>query len=125
MGVFIEDLKNEDKHLSINWWNWRPTIELIRQSSLIDEERLQLMSFTGGGLEITEEESRKLGSYFEEKILAKLESVDRIKYDMSITSEPDDGEFYRDDFTKNYSATYEWLKTFTKFLKECKGFTVN
>lgn len=124
MGVFVEDLENEEKFLKINWWNWRPTIEIIRTSDLIDNDRLELMGFSGGGPKITEEESRKLAVYFENNVLSQLKPGERVLYDFSITDKPDDGTFYRDEQMLNYSATYEWLSEFTDFLKECKGFTV-
>jgi hypothetical protein len=82
------------------------------------------MGFSGGGPKITEEESRKLVKFFEEKVLSKVNPGERVLYDFSITDEPDDGTFHRDDTSLNYSATYEWIEEFTGFLKECKGFTV-
>jgi hypothetical protein len=124
MGVFVEDLKNKDNFLIVNWWNWRPIVELIRVSGLVDRERLELMEFSGGGPKITEEESQKLAQFFEENVLSKIIPGERMLNNFSITSEPDDGTFYRDNQSLNYSVTYEWLNKLTGFLKECKGFTV-
>ena len=46
MGVILEDLTQEDRFVNCNWWNWRPTIEILSGSGLFSAERLELMGIT-------------------------------------------------------------------------------
>ena len=47
MGVTLYDLANDDRWVDCNWWNWRPTIEILRLSKLFDDDRLELMGYNG------------------------------------------------------------------------------
>ncbi|MFX1537588.1 MAG: hypothetical protein ACFFDI_25580 [Promethearchaeota archaeon] len=124
MGVHLINLANKDHWKKVNWWNWRPTIELIRKLGIIDDTRLHLMCFNVTGVSVTKEEAQQIGETFQADLLPKINSGQRILLDLSITSEPDDDKFHRDDLGKNYSARYEWLEEFTEFCLDCEGFTV-
>ena len=123
MGFIITDNKDESKEISTNAWNWGPTVELLKKMDILDEERLELIRFNCG-TEVTTEEAHKIGTFIREKILSRLEQNERVMLDMTVTDEPDDGTFHRDDLGKNYSASYDWLKKFSDFCMESSGFTV-
>jgi hypothetical protein len=123
MSFIISDSIDENKELHINSWNWRPTIELIRTSNILDEEKLEWIGYNAG-TEISKGEARKIGEFLTLQILPKLKPGDRIEYNLKINSQPDTGEFHKDNPEKNYSAKYEWLKKFTEFCMNCEGFNV-
>lgn len=125
MSVILVDLGNEEHDEQVNWWNWRPTIELIRSFAVIDDERLEMMGCNGSGVQVSEAEARSIGIRMEREILPNLKSKDRILLDLSVTAEPKDFRLHKDeDWVKNYSATHDWLARFAGFCKTCCGFKV-
>ena len=123
MSVSLDDLANPENSLDINMWHWRPTIALIELTRLIDAERLELMGYNAG-VEITADEARAIGRFLETEVLPALRPGTRLTYDLSVTDAPDDHTFHRDDFAKNYSASFEWLTRFAQFCGTCSGFRV-
>jgi hypothetical protein len=125
MGVTLCDLGRDDRSEDCNWWNWRPTIELLRLSGLFDEERLELMG-CNAGVEVSEAEARAVAQFLEERILPAVRPDQRLLLDGSVTDEPDDGTFHREAGRQheNYSAHGEWLRRFADFCRECGGFSV-
>jgi hypothetical protein len=125
MGVILADLKREDRAENCNWWNWRPTVELLRQSGLFDAERLELMRYNAGA-RVSEGEARAVAQFLEDRVLPALRPGDRVMLDGSVTDVPDDGTLYREpaEQFKNYSANEAWLRRFAAFCRECGGFSV-
>jgi hypothetical protein len=109
--------------ISINGWNWRPTLELLHRTGILSEETLDLMSFNGGGGQATAEQAERIAEFLD-GYLANLRPGDRVTLDGAVTAEPDTGEFHRDDLARNYSATYAWLGRFRDFCRSSGGFTV-
>ena len=52
MGVILEDMTREDRWVACNWWNWRPTLELLRLSKLFDDVRLEMDTHYFGTLSV-------------------------------------------------------------------------
>lgn len=77
------------------------------------------------GQEVTKQEANLIGKKIQEDILNEMPKGDRISLDLELISEPDDFEFHRDDLSKNYSATYDWLQKFSEFCLKCNGFNVS
>jgi hypothetical protein len=125
MGVILVDSQQDDRSENCNWWNWRPTIELIRSLGLIDDERLDLMG-SNAGAEVTQQEAQAIGKFIAKRVLPGLRPGQRVLLDLTVTDAPDDGTFYREpgEQHKNYSATERWLRRFADFCKECHGFRV-
>ena len=125
MGVWLHDLGNPENKLKINWWNWRPTIEIIRDFHLIDDLRLEMMGFNGNTI-ITVEEARVIGKRIQDEVLPKIPQGGRMMLDQSVVYAPDDGTFYREESEnfKNYSASSEWLQKFSAFCLISQGFDV-
>ena len=63
MGFDITDLSDENEDISINYWNWRPTVELIRAAHLLDVERLEGLHQGFSSTRISRDEARAL-EYF-------------------------------------------------------------
>jgi len=123
MSFIITDNKDESKEVTANAWNWGPTVEIIKQMNILDEERMEMIRFNCA-TEVSSSEAKAIGNFIQDNVLSKLNPKERITYDLKTTAEPDDGTFHREDSAKNYSATYDWLKTFTQFCLESDGFTV-
>ena len=125
MGFILTDLGNEENVLFINFWNWRPTVELIRTFQVIDDARIELMQVQCVGATVGKLEARRIGEMMQTKVLAHVADTARVKLDLAVTDEPDDFTLHRDEqWQKNYSATAPWLKRFTHFCLTCEGFKV-
>ena len=125
MGFIITDLADDKKGLSVNFWNWHPTVELVKSLGVVDPKRIELMHQQCVGTVVTQEEARSIAQGLRQGILAKLQAGERVRLDLSTTSTPDDGTMHRGaDADKNYSATSEWLARFAQFCSECHGFQV-
>jgi hypothetical protein len=125
MGFIITDLADDKKALPVNFWNWHPTVELVKSLGVVDSKRIELMHQQCVGTVVTQEEARCIAQGLQRGILARLQAGERVRLDLSTTSEPDDGTLHRGDAAdKNYSATSEWLGRFAQFCSECHGFQV-
>ena len=126
MGVILGDLTREDRDVSCNWWNWRPTLALLAQSGIIDAERLERMGFNGGGAEVTAEEARRIADYISTSVLPNLREQDEVKLDGRVSDEPSwSGPISQVPSSEMlYGATPRWLETFVAFCRECGGFAV-
>lgn len=109
--------------VQVNAWDWRPTVELLRRGGLLDGETLDRMSAQGAGGRVDAEQARQIADYLD-GFLADLRPSQRVLLDGRITDEPRTYELDEEDFTHNYSATYEWLDHFRQFCHDSKGFKV-
>lgn len=117
MSFIIEDLAPDNKHdLQINGWNWRPTVELIRSFGIIASERAELIEIQGLGAAVTEAEAHAIGQKLR-TMLVTLNDEQRVRRDLSITSEPWNPE-------NPYEASVLWLRKFSDFCVKCKGFKI-
>ncbi len=123
MGFTLSDIQNKDMELRVNAWNWRPTIELIRVSGILDDQLLNWMAYNAEA-EITQEQAKAIGTYIQQEILPSLDNNTHIDYDLNITSEIDTFELHREDLQKNYNINPEWLAKFVHFCFTCNGFKV-
>jgi len=105
-----------------NAWNWRPTEELVRRSGIVPGETLELLEYGIG--EVTAEQAKRLADFLDD-YLSGLGSQHRVTLDGTVIDEPDTYEFHRDDLSRNYSATYEWLTKFRDFCRTSNGFTMS
>ncbi|CAN5470381.1 hypothetical protein BH18ACI1_BH18ACI1_04330 [soil metagenome] len=126
MSFTLMDLGSENFEFRANIWNWKPTLEIIKSFDLIDEGKLRQMNYNATGAKFSKEEAHLVGEKIRDEILPELEPNKRIFMDLSVTDNPDDGTLYRDEDEqwKNYSTDYEWLKEFSEFCLNSKGFQV-
>jgi hypothetical protein len=127
MSFTFIDSSSPNNEIHTNVWNWKPTLEIIKDLDVIGEMRARQMQYNATGFTVTAEEAELLGNGIRNKYLSKMKTADRVRTDLSVTSEPDDGTLYRGDDAnswKNYGATYDWLKEFSDFCLNCKGFQI-
>jgi hypothetical protein len=109
--------------LGVNAWNWRPTVELLERAGIIDAETAGLLG-CNIDVELSGEQARRIAEFLD-TYLAGLPGDGRVMLDGSTTTEPDTYELHRDDLSRNYSATADWLRTFRDFCRAAtNGFTV-
>ena len=127
MGFDVTDLADESQVLFVNFWNWRPTVEIIRVANLLNAERLEGLHQQMSATRVSRDEARSIARYLRERVLPNLTPESRVMLDGTIITEPDDGTFYRnpEDLDRNYSATRPWLESFADFCASCGGFEFN
>jgi hypothetical protein len=127
MGVILADIERDDVDCQVNWWNWRPTLTVLEQSGIFDKERLDRMSFTGGGVTVTASEAVRIADFLEQQILPAVDDGYEVKLNGKISNEPTWLGPIKDapaDRSKLYGASKEWLREFAAFCRTCRGFHV-
>jgi hypothetical protein len=117
MSIRLTDSKGQS--LKVNAWNWgvlHYAVECAKLPLFDDEGVLGPLLYGGTNLELDEGQVRKLHDFLSEVLLPKIPSGHRMTTDFSITSEPDDGTFNRDDLAKNYSLRHNVLVNIINFL---------
>jgi hypothetical protein len=126
VGVILGDLTREDRDVYCNWWNWIPTVRVLSQSGVIDADRIERMTFSGGGATVTADEARRIADYISTEWLPCMRDQDEVKFDGTISDEPrwfgSISEVPSDEML--YGASRMWLETFVGFCRECGGFSV-
>lgn len=121
MGVDIDDLRDRSRSIHTNWWQWRPTVELIRSLGLFDDERLDVV--VEGIGEFNQEETHRIAELLELNVLPRVQANEQVLIDGSVTDVPDDGTFHREQEQqhRNYRANRDWLVEFIAFCKSSNG----
>lgn len=124
MGISLRDLAKEDHWFHVNFWNWRPIVELIRRLKILPDERAAGLHepFCGNGL--AAEEARLVADALECSVLPAFADDERMMLDGTRTTEPDDGTFHKVDQFLNYSTSREVLSRFIAYCRACGGFDV-
>ena len=120
MSVTLEDARGES--LQINAWNWGVlhfAVACAKPPLFDDEEFLELLRH--GGATLTQNQAADMCKYLQQVVLPRMSAGQRMMFDFSVTSEPDDGTFYRDDLSKNYSLRYQVLKSVIAFLQNAQA----
>jgi len=120
------DTGSEGFEFRANVWNWKTVLEIIKSFDIVGEGKLRQMTYNATGVTIEKEDAHAIGEKIRDQILPRLAPNKRIFMDLSITDALDDGTLYHDDDEKwkNYSAGYDWLKEFSEFCLNSKGFQV-
>jgi hypothetical protein len=125
MGITLSDLETDAYLLSINFWNWRPIVEMIRSLGLLPQELVDSLHepFVG---ELTAAEAHAVAAEIRRVVLPALTAGQRVLLDGTRTTEPDDGTFHRApaDHAKNYGTTAAVLELFVRACEGSRGFRV-
>ena len=127
MGFDITDLADSRRIVFVNFWNWRPTVELIRAAGLLDAPRLEGLQQQCSATRISTNEARAIARHLRDTVLPMLASESRVLLDGTSTAAPDGLTFHRapSESHRNYSTTHSWLETFATFCESCSGFEFN
>ncbi len=117
--------------LQVNGWNWRPTIALLLQANLIDEQQHELLGANGCQGTVDSNSAAKIADFMDQH-LAKMSPGQRLRGDLTITSEPKKRSIFAPNSKAEdlnpveiYSASYEWLVMFRDFCRTSQGFYVS
>lgn len=126
MSFTLMDLGSENFEFRANVWNWKTTLEIVKSFDLLSDGKLRQMEYNATGVKLEKDEAHLIGERIRSEILPKLAPNKRIFSDLSITDSPDDGTLYKDEDEqwKNYSANHDWLRDFSDFCLQSKGFQV-
>jgi hypothetical protein len=126
MSFTLIDLGAENFEFTANVWNWKAALEIIKDLDIVSEGHVRQLGYNAMGVKMGHEEAHLIGAKIRDEILPKVGPGKRIYSDGSITDQPDDGTFYKDDDEqwKNYSVSHDWLKDFSDFCLRSKGFQV-
>ena len=126
MSFTLHDLGSENFEFPASVWNWKAALEIIRSLDIVDEGAMRQMSYNATGVKISLEHAHEIGSRIRDEILPKLAPDKRMYADLSITEAPDDMTLFKDNDEqwKNYSVSHDWLKEFSEFCLQSKGFQV-
>ena len=93
---------------------------------IISEGKVRQMAYNAMGVKVEVDDAHLIGTKIRDELLPKLEPDKRIYADGTITEQPDDMTLFKDDDEqwKNYSVSYEWLKDFSDFCLQSKGFQI-
>jgi hypothetical protein len=126
---FILVAKN-GQEIQINAWNWRPTLELLRDAEIIDDDLFERMGTHGCNAEVDDDTATRIADYVEDRVLA-MKPEQRVLADLTVTDRPKkpliitpDTKIDQIDAIDVYSASYEWLVKFRDFSRTSGGFEV-
>ena len=126
MSFTLIDMGSEGFKFHANVWNWKTMLEIIKSFDLISENRVRQMSNNATGTKLEKEEAHTIGEKIRNEVLPKVPPGKRIYSDLTVTDAPDDMTLFKDEDEqwKNYSVNHEWLKDFSDFCLQSKGFQV-
>lgn len=121
---------SEGEDLQVNAWEWRPTLELLRATNVINEDDYERMGAQGCGGKVDAELATRITGVVAHK-LANMNPGERLLADLSLSAEHKKLVVFAPnsrvddiDVVNLYSARYEWLETFVEFCRNSGGFEV-
>jgi hypothetical protein len=126
MSFTLHDMGSENFEFNANVWNWKAALEAIKRLDIVSENKVRQMGYNAMGVKVDPEDAHLIGQKFRDEILPQLEPNKRMFADGTVTDEPDDGTIYRDDDDqwRNYSIDRDWVKDFSEFCLQSKGFQI-
>lgn len=112
----------DDDSFRVNAWNWGVLHHIVACAHLFPEEFWEpKRSSFGGALE--SEQVAALADFLEKELSPRLRPGQRMFFDGSVTDEPDDGTFYRDEdeMWRNYSLHHSVLEEAIEFLRQVRA----
>ena len=71
----------------INAWNWRPTLELLREAKLVDDDLYDRMGTHGRAAKVDAETACRIADFLDRELLA-MKKGDRVRADLTVTDKP-------------------------------------
>lgn len=126
MSFTLHDLGSESYKFNANVWTWKAALEVVRSFDILSESIVRQMSYNATGVKVEQADANAIGLRIREEILPRLAPNKRMFADLTVTEAPDDMTLHRDgdEQWKNYSVSHEWLKEFSDFCLQSKGFQV-
>jgi|RhiMetdeSRZDD1v2_1073273.scaffolds.fasta_scaffold828459_1 hypothetical protein len=108
--------------LKINAWNWGVLHALVASAAVFPEEIWESKRYNGGGV-LDSDQIAVLADFLESNVLPSIAVGQRMFFDGTVTAEPDDGTFYREEseLWRNYSLHHDVLVDIIGFLHASAG----
>jgi hypothetical protein len=106
--------------LKVSAWTWGPIHELVASAGILPADLWEMTRYNCSA-ELDQQQVATLADFLQARILVSLGDGERLLADGTVTDEPDDGTFHRDDLAKNYSVRREMLLRIIDFLRAAKG----
>jgi len=120
VGFILWDEAGHDIH--VNAWNWGALHWAVgRAEPPVFEAQVWEPLRYNLGASLSELQVAELRQYLEGALLPRISAGCRMKIDLSVTDQPDDGTFHREKLEENYSLHHQVLVNVIAFLKEAKG----
>jgi hypothetical protein len=115
MSIRLTDATGQS--LKVNAWNWGMLHYAVTcaKPPLFEDEAV-VDGLRHGGAELDAGQARKLHDFLSSVIRPMIPIGQRMMFDFSTTTEPDDGTLFSDDLRKNYSLRYDVLVSVIDFL---------
>jgi hypothetical protein len=88
VSVILVDLPNEQNDRQCNWWNWRPTLELIRRAGCVSDEQLERMGANGCGGKVSAVDALAIARFIESEVIPQLKGDEMIHRDGRVSKRP-------------------------------------
>jgi hypothetical protein len=123
-------IPNDGERIMVNAWNWRPTLSLLRDANLIDDDLYERVGTFGREARVDAETAGRIADFLDQRV-ATMNKGDRIRADLTTTDDAKspltitaETRIEQLNLVDTYSATYEWLVQFRDFSKASRGFEV-
>ncbi|MFD0360655.1 hypothetical protein ACFQZZ_04235 [Nocardia sp. GCM10030253] len=113
-------LTSANGSLNVNAWTWGPLHALVAEAGIFADDDWEPTRYNGG-TELDHHQVEALANFLQQEILPRLADGERLRTDGTVTAEPDDGTFHRDDLSLNYSIHREMLVQIIEFLCAASG----
>ncbi len=120
MSIILSDV--QDRSLDVNAWNWGVlhfAVSCAKPPLFAGSDVLARLR--SGGAKLSADQVELLYHYLKEVVLPRIEPGHRMLHDLSVTDEPDDGTFYRDELERNYSLHHDVLVSVIDFLRDAQA----
>jgi hypothetical protein len=109
--------------VAVNWWNWRPTVELLVREGVVTRHEGEHLCTNGVGARLGAADAVRAADVVQ-GIVDQMRDDGRLRRNGSITRDPAE----RHDMPVDdnwYGAQRTWLATFTVFARTSNGFLVS
>ena len=128
MSFILVPAEGED--VTVNGWNWRPTLALLLAANVITKDDHERMGVQGCSGKVDAEKATLIGGVVEQQLM-RMNPGERMLANLSVSHIPKKLSVFEPnmspqdiDVNELYSTTYEWLETFAKFCRNSGGFEV-
>jgi hypothetical protein len=114
MSITLQE--RDGARFTMSVWSWGLLHQTFVLADLFDDDTTARLRVGQGVL--AEQDVDALLAHLEEGLLPELRPGERMLHDFTVTREPDDGTFHRDDLERNYSLDHSVLTDLIAFLKQ-------
>ena len=131
MGIDLRDRETGEFGFHVNFWNWRPIVELVRSLDVIDDATAKSLHEQFAGTGLTHEQSRLVAMAIRRDVLPRLRDESWLGLKQQDVDERPPGtrvflEVLKrgDDISHNYRTNRKMIEGFVAYLESCNGFEV-